>query len=161
MKKLYLLFFLIFLTACTSQGIKISFDIFSMRIDSSLQYQDISQDIGSPITKAYKTTGTWSQASILVMKYPNDWESLEEVFVYNTKNVDSLYQSSQEFVFSCNWENISNILFEFATQKDWEILYFVQDFYIYNNDSYIISFSSNTKSEISSFVQWMKQIKCK
>lgn len=161
MKKLYLLFFLLFLSACTSSWIKLSFDSFSIRIDSWLEYQDISQELNSPIIQAYKTEWSWSQSSILVAKYPNDGESLEEMFVYNTKNIQPLYQSSQEFIFPCQGTDISNILYEFATEKDWKILYFVQDFYIHDNDSYIISFSSNIKSEINMFIDWLKQIKCK
>jgi hypothetical protein len=53
-----------------------------------------------------------------VAKYPNDGESLEEMFVYNTKNIQPLYQSSQEFTFPCQGTDISNILYEFATEKD-------------------------------------------
>lgn len=161
MKKLYLLFLLILLSACSSTWLKVSFDDFSLRVDSWSEYQDISGDVGSPILKGYKTVGTWVQSSLLIMKYPNDNQTLEEVFVYNTSNVKSIYQTSQEFTFICRWQNIPNILFEFGTEKDWKILYFAQDFYIYNNEAYIISFSSDIKGEINKFVEWVKEIKCK
>lgn len=161
MKKLYLLFVLILLSACNSTWLKISFDNFSLRVEFWSEYQDISGDIWSPILKGYKTIGTWTQSSLLIMKYPDDGQTLEEVFVYNTSNVKSVYQSSQEFTFVCKWQDISNILFEFGTEKDWEILYFAQDFYIYDNKAYIISFSSDIKGETNNFAQLIKQIKCK
>lgn len=161
-KYIILIIFLniIFLTGC-NRKLKISFEDFSFKFDSTLKYTNITDDLWLPIILGYNSETTWNASNLLIMKYKNEQQTLNEVFAYNTQNIDSEEQNTQNFLFSCNKENIDSIMSEFTMDKNWEILYFIQDFYIYNDNVYIISFGSNNQTERTNFIKALGEINCK
>lgn len=169
----------LFLTWCWKEEIiNVDFEDFQISLNNDFkEFNSNNIDSESNVEKIIKSlkrkNDNWYVENIIISKSSNQNNLDSQTFA--SANIDKIKKEvigykniqSNSFDFSCNWDKIQVIRNYFGINDNIfddksQTKYYVQQYYyIYNNYSYIISYTSDNKDNIELIDWYVKDIKCK
>lgn len=160
---------------CGSSSEKtVQFDNFTIQLWNTYNKVDsnliMNKQITDKIVAAYKQKLDWFDENIIITKWALKKNyNIEDVAWVNIDKLKTQvvgYQQKELLngSFNCNWQTINWVYHTFTVPKtinSTDKYTLLQYYFIYQNQSYVVSFSTESDGSIDTFKKYIKTIACK